>query len=405
MRRLTLRIRLTLLYGGLFLLAGSVLLGVTYFLVERNLAAGAPTVLANLRVPSDAATVLRLPDGRTVAPSEVLADLRAEQQRLHEETMEALLTQGVIALAGVAVVAGGFGWLLAGRALAPVHRITDTARRIAVTSAGRGLHERIGLAGPRDEVRELADTFDAMLERLDRSFDGQRRFVANASHEIRTPLALNRALVELAMTRPGASADVQRLGESLLAVNARHERLIDGLLMLADSEQEITERSPVDLAEMAGHVLDSAAPEAVEVRRDLAAAQTAGDPVLLERLVHNLVENAIGHNQPTGGWLSVATAVQQGSVVLVVANTGPVIASYEVPALFEPFRRRNGERIGGGRGFGLGLSIVRAVAVAHGGTVAAAPRAGGGLTVTVRLPPAGRSDDRPQSTLNPATVS
>lgn len=385
MKRLTIRIRLTLLYGGLFLLAGAALLGVTYLLVERSLDSRGTLTMPRIAVAGDAQ--LHTPDGEAIRPEEVLAELRAEQQRLHTETMESLLTQGGIALAGVAVVAGGFGWLLAGRALAPVHRITDTARRIAATSAGRGLHERIALAGPRDEIRQLADTFDAMLERLDRSFDGQRRFVANASHEIRTPLALNRALVELAMTRPGAPEEVQRLGESLLAVNVRHERLIEGLLMLADSEQEVTERSPVDLAEVAGHVLELLAPQRLAVERQLRPAPTAGDPILLERLVHNLVENAIRHNRDDQGWLSVTTGVRDGRAVLVVANTGPAVPSYEIPALFEPFRRLGTDRTTGGRGFGLGLSIVRAVATAHGGEVAAVPRPDGGLTVTVRFAP------------------
>ena len=159
---------------------------------------------------------------------------------------------------------------MAERALRPVHGITATARRVAAAaSAQRGLHERIALTGPQDEIKELADTFDDMLERLDRSFDGQRRFVANASHELRTPLAINRALVEVAITRPGASPDAQRLGESLLAVNARHERLIDGLLTLAESEQAVTERSTVDLADVAGHVLDQVPAAGLTVRRGL----------------------------------------------------------------------------------------------------------------------------------------
>jgi signal transduction histidine kinase len=255
----------------------------------------------------------------------------------------------------------------------------------ASPSADRGLHERIALAGPRDEIRELADTFDDMLERLDRSFDGQRRFVANASHELRTPLAINRALVEVAVTRANASPDTRQLGETLLAVNARHERLIDGLLTLADSETEVTDRSGVDLRDVAAHVLDQSAVDGFTVRRDLAPAPTHGDPVLLERLAQNLVENAVRHNVPSG-WLSVASTIREGWAELTVANSGPVVAPYDIDTIFEPFRRLGGDRVGSERGVGLGLSIVRAVARAHGGEVTAVPRDGGGLVVTVRLP-------------------
>lgn len=387
--RLTIRLRLTALYGGLFLLAGAAMLAVTYLLVEASLETRDPPVTFGSSVPEE--LLERRAPGAFAADEELRAalvsELRAAQERDRADTLQSLLTQGGIALAGVGVVAIGFGWLLAGRALAPVHRITDTARRIAASRAGQGLHERIALAGPHDEVRELADTFDVMLDRLDRSFDGQRRFVANASHELRTPLALNRALVELAVTRPDASDDLKRLGESLLAVNERHERLIDGLLTLAESEQEVTDRSPVDLAEVAGHGLEQAVPDGFRLERELDPAPVAGDPVLLERLVQNLLENAVRHNRPADRWLSVQTGVTGDRAELTVVNTGPSIASYELPVLFEPFRRQRAERTGpAGRGSGLGLSIVRAIARAHGGEVLAASLDGGGLTVTVSLP-------------------
>ena len=381
----TIRVRLTVLYGGLFFVAGALLLAVTYLLVEQSL---------DRRVDANPDLAASFTEG--TAPwglnsdqfADTIRQFRAEQLRFREETMNSLLTQGGIALLGVGGAAGGLGWLVAGRALQPLHRITETAQRIAgADGVGRGLHERIALPGPRDEVKELADTFDLMVERLDRSFDGQRRFVANASHELRTPLALNRALVELAVTRQGATTETQQLGESLLAVNDRHERLIDGLLMLADAENAITERAPVDLADVAGHVLDQSAAPALETRRDLRPATTTGDPILLERLTQNLVENAIRHNVPDG-WVAVSTTTTAGYAVLSVANTGPVVPPYEVEALFQPFRRLHRDRIGGGRGFGLGLSIVRAVARAHGGDAQAQPRPGGGLTVTVTLPTA-----------------
>jgi signal transduction histidine kinase len=382
MNRWTIRVRLTVLYGGLFFLAGAVLLGVTYLLMAQRLD-------SSLSDPADLAIrneqLMRVLQDRGVA-TEALADARAERERFRDDALNSLLTQGGIALLGVGVVAGAFGWLVAGRALQPLHRITDTARRIAGADGARAaLHERIALNGPRDEVKELADTFDVMLERLDRSFDGQRRFVANASHELRTPLALNRALVELAVTRPGAAEETQRLGESLLTVNERHERLIDGLLTLADAEQEVAEQSPVDLYEVAGFVLDQAKAPGLEVLRELGAAPTRGDPILLERLVQNLVENAVRHNAP-GGWLAVTTQAANGWAVLTVSNTGPVVPAYEIETLFQPFRRLHRERVDGGRGFGLGLSIVRAVAMAHGGSVQAVPREGGGLVVTVALP-------------------
>jgi len=382
MNRWTIRVRLTVLYGGLFFLAGAVLLGVTYLLMaqrlDRSLADPGDLALRNEQVFE------RFGDPEVI--KQAILNAQAEREQLREDALDSLLTQGGIALLGVGVVAGAFGWLVAGRALQPLHRITDTARRIAGAEGARAaLHERIALAGPRDEVKELADTFDVMLERLDRSFDGQRRFVANASHELRTPLALNRALVELAVTRPGAVAETKQLGESLLTVNERHERLIDGLLTLADAENEVADHSPVDLYEVAGFVLDQAKVPELEVVRQLAPAPTRGDPVLLEQLVRNLVENAVRHNTP-GGWLAVTTQASDGWAVLTVTNTGPVVPPYEIETIFQPFRRLNRERVDGGRSFGLGLSIVRAVARAHGGTVRAVPREGGGLEITAALP-------------------
>ena len=381
MKRLTIRARLTLVYGGLFLLGGVVLLGATYVLVAARL-----RPLGNV---AGERFIAKLPDDFVgpVARTKIIE----YGEDLRESALNSLLTQGGIALVLVAAVAIGFGWLLAGKALQPLHQITETAHRIAGAGpGGRGLHERIALTGPRDEIRQLADTFDAMLERLDRSFDGQRRLVASASHELRTPLAINRALLELAVTRPDASADLRLLAHSLLEVNERHERLVDGLLTLADSENVVADRSPVDLADVAEHVADLAGPVAgkagVEIVRQLAPAATVGDPILLERLTFNLVENGIRHNEGDGGWLSVRTATVHGRATLYVSNTGPVVPGYEVETLFQPFRRLGRERVGGARGFGLGLSIVRAVARAHGGDATAAPRDGGGLVVTVSLP-------------------
>ncbi|GAA1394747.1 sensor histidine kinase [Catellatospora coxensis] len=388
--RLTIRARLTLVYGTLFLLAGLALLTVTYFLLDQ-------TVLQNFTFRAPA-----LPPGeagetgirgatRVLIRGDpaLLDELDKQAAALRQATRMQLLQLGAIALVLVSAISAGLGWLLAGRLLSPLHRITETARRISTApAADRGLHERIALRGPNDELQELADTFDAMLARLDQAFDGQRRFVANASHELRTPLTLNRSLVELAMHRRTASEDVKRLGETLLDINGRHERLIEGLLLLARSENEVVERRPVDLADVVDHVgLQSAGAAAdadVSVAVETAPAETSGDPVLLERVAQNLIGNGIRHNA-AGGWVRAATATRGDRVELEVSNSGPAVAAYEVEGLFEPFRRGS-ERTRSDQGVGLGLSIVRAITRAHGGTVSARPREGGGLVVTVSLP-------------------
>jgi signal transduction histidine kinase len=380
--RLTIRGRLTLIYGGLFLLAGIVLLGVTYVLVSQQLPGGNVLITSG---PSEEQMVSPPPPG---SPATLQTYARQVVRDTRDNALQSLLTQGGIALGIVVVVAGGFGWLVAGRALQPLHRVTETARRIAnAPAADRGLHERIGLDGPNDEIKDLADTFDMMLERLDNSFDGQRRFIANASHELRTPLTLNRALLEVAVRRKDASPEIRQLGETLLEINARHERLIDGLLVLAKSENELAERSYVDLADIVEHVVAQVPPGPVTVRAEPGEAPTTGNAVLLERLVQNLVDNGVRHNVAEDGWVRVTTSTgPDGSAVLVVSNTGPVVPRYEVPSLFEPFRRLGVDRLATAPGAGLGLSIVQAVARAHGGTVHAQPRDGGGLVVTVTLP-------------------
>jgi signal transduction histidine kinase len=261
------------------------------------------------------------------------------------------------------------------------------------------------LDGPDDEIKELADTFDGMLQRLDRAFEGQQRFVANASHELRTPLTINRTLIEVALARPDADEALHQLGSTLLAVNERHERLIDGLLTLASSDQRITETTEVDLADVARHVVAESSPAAkkagVELRLDLSPTPVAGDSVLLERLVQNLVDNAIRYNLAVDGRVTVRTAVLNGRARLVVENTGPIVPPYAVPSLFEPFRRLpTAERIAAaadsslGRGAGLGLSIVHSIASAHGGAAHAASRTDGGLLVEIDLPVSAESRAR-----------
>jgi signal transduction histidine kinase len=372
---MTLRIRLTVLYGGLFLAAGLALLGVTYLLIQQQLKAARP--------PGQGQLVVATGDGTFLTGKEADAWFENQQAALREAATTSLLTQGSVALALVGGAAVGLGWLVAGNVLTPLHRVTDTARRIAASPTG--LHERILLSGPADEVKELADAFDVMVERLHHSFDGQRRFVANASHELRTPLTLNRALVELAMHRKSATPDVKQLGESLLEINTRHERLITGLLLLARSEQEIAERSPVDMADVVSHVVEQTtfeAKEACVTVDDLTRSWPVnGDALLLERLVHNLVENGIRHNHPDG-WVRVITT---GSG-LEVSNSGPIVPAFEIPALFEPFRRLGTDRMVTGQGAGLGMSIALSIARAHGGDLTARPRTGGGLVVVANLP-------------------
>lgn len=404
--RLTLRARLTLVYGGLFLLSGMLLLGITYALLSNEFRGGDKVVSHSG------------PDGRALPPNATPpADAVTHEtgytdtvvQRAQDDALTALLTQGAIALALVGTASVAAGWVIAGRVLQPLHRVTDTARRISeAPAADRGLHERIALSGPHDEIRELADTFDVMLARLDHAFDGQRRFIANASHELRTPLSLNKALLEVAARRPDASSDLRQLGTTLLDINARHERLIDGLLLLARSEADLGDPSYVDLADVVDHVVTHTLPALPAAARLKVTAfpyeaPTSGNPVLLERLVQNLVENAVRHNTADDGWVRVSSATRpDGTVEVEVANSGPVVPPYDTPTLFEPFRRLGPDRIATASGAGLGLSIVRAIARAHGGEVHAVPRPEGGLVVTVGLPQAEEDAEADDPTPLPA---
>ncbi|MFB9178772.1 sensor histidine kinase [Dactylosporangium sucinum] len=382
MNRMTIRTRLTLVYGALVLVAGLALLGITYLLVYARLQDS--VVFAGTREGS-------APPPDLLAEPKFVAQIQGD---VKNSALQAFLTQGGVALGVVLVAAVAFSWLIAGRLLQPLHRVTETARRIAA-APDRGLHERIALAGPYDEVKELADTFDGMLARLDKSFDGQRRFIANASHELRTPLTLNRTLLEVATDPATASPELVQLGRTLLAVNDRHERLIEGLLLLARSERPVTERAYVDLADVVGHVAGQLPTGSVKVEAVAHEAPTIGNAVLLERVVHNLVENGVRHNLPEHGWVRAESGTRpDGTVFVRVTNSGPVVPRYEIPNLFEPFRRLGAERAKA-PGAGLGLSIVRAVALAHGGGVQADPRDGGGLIVTVILPTAALGSEYP----------
>ncbi|WP_228646689.1 cell wall metabolism sensor histidine kinase WalK [Microtetraspora sp. AC03309] len=370
--RMSIRWRLTLTYGALFFVAGAVLMFVMYLMVGWAIQANWPD----------------LP--MVGASQEELIRLQVYWESVKYQAIEGarrgLLIRSLEALVGVGILALILGYFVADRALRPVKQMTSTARKLSGTSLA---HERIDLQGPDDELKELADTFDEMLTRLNSAFDAQRRFVDNASHELRTPLAINRTVLEVALSDPEASEDLRVLGRTLLGTNARNERLIEGLLLLARSERELTVRKPVDVQEVATTAVEQLAPFAAEhdvtVEHDLHPAPVTGDPVLLERCVSNLIENGIKHNSGPSGKVWVRTGMVDGGAVVQVANTGQHVPAYEVDSIFEPFRRLNADRVESAKGAGLGLSIVRAIVRAHGGTVTAVPRDGGGLVVTVRL--------------------
>ncbi|MCX4697385.1 HAMP domain-containing sensor histidine kinase [Streptomyces sp. NBC_01373] len=387
--RPTIRIRLTLLYGGMFLIAGILLLSIIYLLAAQALNTGNEPLFKiaggdSIKVTSDNCPAVNNTSNLTLPEFNAAISDCIDHQR--QVALDNLLSRSLLALLGLAVIAFAFGYAMAGRVLSPLGRITRTARAVA----GSDLSRRIELDGPDDELKELADTFDEMLERLQRAFTAQQRFVGNASHELRTPLAINRTLLEVHLSDPNAPVELQQLGKTLLATNERSEQLVEGLLLLARSDNQIVERKPVDLAEVAEQAVDQVHGEAlakgVVIRGEQKPAVVQGNGVLLERIALNLVQNAVRYNVPEGGWVEVATEVQHGQAVLVVSNTGPVVPAYEIDNLFEPFRRLRTERTGSDKGVGLGLSIVRSVARAHGGHISAQPREGGGLVMRVTLP-------------------
>jgi signal transduction histidine kinase len=391
---LTIRLRLTLLIGTVLILAGSILLGLTYLLVRHSVTSNPAQVRAEVarRLGVEPQTLRPEPRvqnglGRLTTARRQL--FREVQREITNENLHRMLVESGIALGVLAIGSVGIGWVVAGRMLAPLHTITTTARRLSDVT----LHERIGLEGPADELKELADTFDAMLERLDRAFMSQQRFVADASHELRTPLAVIRAEVDVTLADPSATtAELRAMAEVVRDATIRSEALVDGLLTLARTGAAPSTDRAVDLADVTAGVIDRLAPEAdaLELALDLSleAAPVRGDRALLERLVENLVENALRYNEH-GGWISVATRTDAATASLRVANSGPVIPPDAVASLFERFRRLDGGDPGPERrGFGLGLSIVEAVARAHGGRATAEAQPDGGLLVVVELPAA-----------------
>ena len=377
--RWSVRTKWAVSFAGLFLLAGTALLLINYVLVSQTVPD--PGAFTKTEIAGGGGAADKIvpgvppPTGGGVMIQTAIGTFRAD-------VMEKLLLASGIALLAAGVVAALLGYLMARRALRPLHTIMSTARRLEAESLDR----RINLEGPQDELKELADTFDGMLDRLATAFDGQRRFVANASHELRTPLAVQRTLIEVAMADPTATPEMLRLGQHLLHTNERSERLIEGLLVLARSDQGLVTRVPVRLDQVVEGVLRSctglAAEQGVTVASRLEPRLVVGDQVLLERLVTNLVQNAIHYNESGG---SVLVSVGEHPA-LVVSNTGPVVPSEALPSLFQPFRRLDKERVGGHSGAGLGLSIVRSVAQAHHGMVYAEPNYGGGLRIIVGFP-------------------
>jgi len=345
--RATIRARLTAGYVGVFCLSTGLVLLVSWALLDRHF-------------------------DRTL-PEPLASDTASDVGGLY-----------LLAFAGALILSVGAGWALAGQLLAPLGRITRAARRVS----DERLDERIALEGPRDELRELADTFDAMLDDLGESFDAQRRFVANASHELRRPLTVIRSEAEVALANPDASrAELRAMGEAVVEASRRTESLLEGLMALARSQRGLLRREVVDLAPVARSAVAMATEEAregdVRVRVDPEPAEAHGDRRLVEHLVANLVENAVRHNRP-GGTVSVATGSRNGGAVVTVENTGEVMDPAAVERLTQPFER--GGRTGAAPGAGLGLSIVRAVAEAHGGRLRLEPREGGGLRAEVSLP-------------------
>jgi signal transduction histidine kinase len=388
--RHTARLRLTVLYGGLFLACGAILLAVTYVLVQQAIApggrineSGLPPSNTTVSPDTGALSKDQLPNGQ-------LPDLSSLEAALAKQIAASDLRQvriaAPIALAIVTVVALACGWLVAGRVLRPLAVITADARRISASN----LNQRLALAGPNDEFKALGDTLDELFARLEASFHAQRTFVANASHELRTPLTRERAMLQVALDDPSITAEAWRgVATEVLASNAEQESLLDALLTLASSQAGLVERELVDLAAATDEILLSTRTEAA--RRGLSVdavtrpAPLLGDKLLTRRLIANLVSNAMRYNID-GGTVEISTAARDGRAVLAVANTGPAVPSEALGRLFQPFVRLDGRRADHDSGHGLGLSIVDAIAAAHGAAITTRARTGGGLSIEVTFP-------------------
>jgi len=363
--RSTVRWRLTLLYSLLFLICGAALLAITY------------SLFANFAIS---------PPKEPFNP--VMVQLQTAMSTVRSNGLHRLQLYSGIALAIMAIVSIVLGWLLAGRVLAPLRTITATADRISDTS----LHERLGMSGPRDELRLLADTIDRLLARLEAAFDAQQRFVANASHELRTPLAMMRTTLDVAIAKPGGVPAQTRELDAELRVDLDHaDQLLESFLTLAHAENgQLDEHNRVALEPLIHSALsdraDQIAAKDLTVETDLDAVEVAGSPTLLQRMLENMIENAVRHTQP-GGLIEIALASSDGRQARVVmASSGPSLDPGAVAQLAQPFRRLSQDRTGSQDGHGLGLSIVAAVAAAHGGQLDLYARPEGGLRVQITLP-------------------
>jgi signal transduction histidine kinase len=412
--RPSIRLRLTAWYATIFIAMGTVLLATSYAVVRHEfrdeqgkvhvsveeltpVKSGAPTIRVKIAPgipPENTSSVRTLPADERQAYIRARNAYAAQVNAANDRALSRVLLAfgGALLLVTLASVAAG--WMVAGRALRPISRITSTARSIS----DRTLDARIALDGPRDELRELADTFDSMLERLEAAFESQRRFVANASHELRTPLAIVRTELDVTLDDPEADREELRaMAHVVRDANERMERLIASLLALASSEGGIVQARGADLAEIVSPALDrqeAFADGTLQLEAALSPAPVVGDPVLLERLADNLIENAVRYNAAVG-WVRVRTGIERGEAVLHVANPGARIDPTAVEELLEPFRRLESSRSRSTGGYGLGLAVVRAVAQAHGGRVAVLARREGGLEVTVALPMASAGTGEP----------
>jgi signal transduction histidine kinase len=384
--RLTVRARLTLLYTGLFTLCGAVIVAVSYTLVAQ-LRAQSPGNGPSPPAPDLArfAARCRAQETSPQPNPHVLVKCAAYFQQLGAQgqrafTLSHLLQYSLITVVVVIALAAVLGWVFSGRALRPVQQITTAAR----AASEHNLSARVAPTGPRDELRELAETFDAMLGRLQAAFEGQQRFIANASHELRTPLAVMRATVDVVLADPDATqADLRAMATDIRAAVDHAEHLIGALLILARNQRGLAVHEEFDLATTAEDVLDTAAVGDRKVHAALAPAVIAGDPVLAGQLVANLVDNAIKYNL-AGGEIQVSTGADRGRGRLTVANTGPVLSRADAARIFQPFQRLHDRTSHDGSG--LGLAIVESIATIHGATVDARPQPGGGLIVDVSFP-------------------
>lgn len=395
----TIRLRLTALYGSLFLACGAGLLTITYFLVKHRYSGNffvsvqahgsAPGILvaggAGGQQSGSFTSGGAAGGSGPVGPGTSLPTPGQVITAAHRDTaaaLGALFVQSGIALAIMAVIAIGLGWIVAGRVLRPLRTMTATARQISE----QNLHERLAVAGPDDELKQLGNTIDELLERLEASFEAQRQFVANASHELRTPLTLERTLVEVALADPDATIDTLRhMGERVLATGTHQEQLIEALLTLSRSQRGLDEHQPVDLAATTQAALQTIDHDGLTITSDLRPAWASGDPALLERLVTNVISNALHHNLP-GGHITAETTTVSGRATLTVTNTGPPVPPTELKRLFQPFQRLDTHRATNTNGVGLGLSIIRAIADAHNATLDVQPQPQGGLEFTITFP-------------------